>query len=149
MPKLFVEKSIEINAPASKVWEVLTKPDLIKEWVKEWWPDFVTLESDWKLGSPMHWKIATGAIAAEGKITAIKPCSLLSFSFKGGAPKPVNETFRLEEQGGRTMFMVSIGDFGDDPTMESYFLKATENWDRYFLPRIKELAERLLQVPNT
>lgn len=142
MPKLFVEKSIEINAPASKVWEVLTNPALIKEWVKEWWSDFVTLESDWKLGSSMHWKITNGTIAAEGKISAIKPHTILSFSFKGSAPKPVNETFRLKEQDGHTMLMVSIGDFGDNPTMKLYYLRAAENWDKYFLPKIKELAEK-------
>ena len=27
MEKLFVEKSIKINTPASRVWDVLTKPE--------------------------------------------------------------------------------------------------------------------------
>ena len=30
MPKL--ERSIEINAPANKVWKVLTNPELIPKW---------------------------------------------------------------------------------------------------------------------
>ena len=50
MGKLFVEKAIEIHAPASKVWDVLTNPALTREWIKEWWPDLVILESDWNGG---------------------------------------------------------------------------------------------------
>ena len=141
MKNLFVEKSVEINASASKVWELLTNSTLIKEWLNNWWPDFGTIKSDWKLGSAMYWKAANGTIAGEGKILAIKPYTLLSFSFKGGAPKPINETFRLKERDGHTVLMVSIGDFGNDPTLKLYFYpRAMEAWDK-FLPKIKELAE--------
>ncbi len=41
-----LEKTISINAPTSKVWNVLTNPDLIKEWL------FGTnVISDWKVGA--------------------------------------------------------------------------------------------------
>ncbi len=76
MKNLFVEKSVEINASASKVWELLTNSTLIKEWLNNWWPDFGTIESDWKLGSAMYWKAVNGTIAGEGKILAIKPYTL-------------------------------------------------------------------------
>jgi uncharacterized protein YndB with AHSA1/START domain len=55
MPKVFVEKSIEINAPASKVWEALTKREQTDTWAVEFssgGPQF-HIESDWKLGSPV------------------------------------------------------------------------------------------------
>ena len=57
MPKLFVEKTIEINAPASTVWDVLTNPEQTSEWA----PEFAggaefRIESDWKLGSPVLWR---------------------------------------------------------------------------------------------
>jgi uncharacterized protein YndB with AHSA1/START domain len=137
--KLFLKRSVEINAPASKVWKVLIDP--AQKYGTEW-THFVTLESDWKLGSPMHWKFGNG-ISAEGKILAIKPYTLLSFSFKGGAPHPVDETFRLKEHEGHTTLMVSIGDFEKDPTLKlHYYPLAVENWDKYFLPKIKELAEK-------
>ena len=140
MKKLFLEKSVEINAPASKVWKVLTDP--AQEYSKEWRHDSVTLESDWKLGSPMHWKFGNG-ISAEGKILAIKPYTLLSFSFKGGAPHPVDETFRLKESEEHTTLTVLIGDFGKDSTLKLYYYpRAVEAWDKYFLPKIKELAEK-------
>ena len=35
MPKLFVEKTIEINAPASVVWDVLTNLEHTSEWAPE------------------------------------------------------------------------------------------------------------------
>jgi uncharacterized protein YndB with AHSA1/START domain len=35
MPKLFVEKTLEINAPASTVWDVLTNPEQTSEWAPE------------------------------------------------------------------------------------------------------------------
>jgi uncharacterized protein YndB with AHSA1/START domain len=38
--KLFVQKSIEINASASKIWEVLTNSEMAKKWIKEFWTDF-------------------------------------------------------------------------------------------------------------
>jgi hypothetical protein len=44
MPKLFVEKSIEINAPASKVWRIFTDPVLTRQMGGEY-------VSDWKAGS--------------------------------------------------------------------------------------------------
>jgi uncharacterized protein YndB with AHSA1/START domain len=41
-------KKITINAPTSKVWEALTNPEVIKEWL------FGTnVISDWKVGSPI------------------------------------------------------------------------------------------------
>ena len=35
MSKLFVNQSIEIDAPVSKVWEVLTRGEYNAEWAKE------------------------------------------------------------------------------------------------------------------
>ncbi len=35
MSKLFVDKSIEINAPIAKVWDVLTRREITGEWAYE------------------------------------------------------------------------------------------------------------------
>lgn len=86
MAKLFVERSIEINAPASKVWEVLTNPELTEEWIHEWWPDLLILESDWKLGHPVLWRLADGIIGAEGTVSVVEPYTMLGFSFKVNDP---------------------------------------------------------------
>lgn len=44
-----INKEIEINAPASKVWDALTNPEIMKLWFWEG----ITVTSDWKVGSPI------------------------------------------------------------------------------------------------
>ena len=142
MPKLFVQKSIEINASASKIWEVLTNSEMAKKWIKEFWTDFGSLESDWKLGSPVLWKVSNGKIGAEGNVSIAEPYTMLQFSFK------VNDTpvfkqedlYKIEDLDGRSVLVVSMGDFGDTPEHEMCYSGAVESWDKA-LPKIKELAE--------
>lgn len=144
MARLFVEKAIEVHAPASKVWDVLTNPALTKEWIKEWWPDLLILESDWKVGSPMLWKLADGIIGAEGTVSVVEPYTMVRFSFKVNDPttsKQEDLTHRLEEREGHTKLSVSVGDFGDTPEHELCYPGAVEAWNRS-LPKIKELAEK-------
>ena len=45
------EASTTINAPVSKVWDALTKPDLIKQYL--FGTEVIT---DWKVGSPITYK---------------------------------------------------------------------------------------------
>jgi uncharacterized protein YndB with AHSA1/START domain len=45
---LSTETAITIDAPATKVWEALTTPDLIKKWFLG-----VDTITDWKVGSPI------------------------------------------------------------------------------------------------
>jgi len=149
MKKLFVEKSVDINAPASEVWEVLTNPILSKEWIKEWWPDFEILESDWKEGSPVIWKIKGAKIGSEGKVTTVQPPTNLQFSFQVNDPSkpPYQEKviYQLSEQDGHTHLLVSVGDFGDTPEHELCYPGAVESWDKS-LPKIKGLAENIIKT---
>ena len=52
MNETFIAKtSITINAPKSKVWDALTKPELIKQYL------FGTeVTTDWQVGSPIIYK---------------------------------------------------------------------------------------------
>ena len=43
-------KTILINAPASRVWDALTNPELMKKWMSETKIDIIT---DWKVGNPI------------------------------------------------------------------------------------------------
>jgi uncharacterized protein YndB with AHSA1/START domain len=45
---LIAQVTITINAPGSKVWEALTKPDLIKQYLFG-----TTVTTDWQVGSPI------------------------------------------------------------------------------------------------
>jgi uncharacterized protein YndB with AHSA1/START domain len=143
MPKLFVQKSIEINASASKIWEVLTNSEMAKKWIKEFWTDFGSLESDWKLGSPVLWKVSNGKIGAEGNVSIAEPYTMLQFSFKvNDTPvfKQEDLNYKIEDLDGRSVLVVSMGDFGDTPEHEMCYSGAVESWDKA-LPKIKELAE--------
>jgi uncharacterized protein YndB with AHSA1/START domain len=52
MNKGYVAKaSTTINAPASKVWEAITKPELIKKYLFD-----TDVISDWKVGSPIVYR---------------------------------------------------------------------------------------------
>ena len=144
MPKLFVEQSIEIQAPVSKVWDVMTNPLHTKEWIKEWWPDFAVLEAEWKVGSPMRWKIVDGIIGAEGTVSVVEPFTMLRFSFHVNDPtmsKQEEITYKFERNDGGTKLWVSVGDFGDTPEHELCYPGAQEAW-KMSLPKIKALAER-------
>ncbi len=148
MPKLFVDKTIEINAPASKVWDVLTS----REHTAEWAPEFsggagFHIESDWKPGSAVLWRDQGGNVIVEGNVTALEPNKFLRFTVfdvRGEKP-PVTEedgiTYELTEHAGKTTLRVLQGDFSVMPEGEKYHHLSAEVWDRV-LPKVKELAEK-------
>src|SRR5216684_1074674 len=68
------KKTISINAPAAKIWEALTKPELIKQYL------FGTqVTTDWKVGSPIIYKGEWQGKSYEdkGKILKIEPNKLI------------------------------------------------------------------------
>jgi uncharacterized protein YndB with AHSA1/START domain len=148
MPKLFVEKTIEINAPVSKVWDVLTSP----EYTRKWAPEFsggaeLYIESDWKLGSPVLWKGQDGSVIVEGNVTALEPNTFLRFTVfdvRGEKPLVTEEdgiTYELTEHADKTTFRLLQGDFAVMTEGEKYHRLSAEVWDRV-LPEVKALAEK-------
>lgn len=79
MNKKFTAKvTININAPASKVWDALTKPELIKQYL------FGTqVTTDWQVGSPITytgvWEGKT--YEDKGKVVQVEPGRLLVSTF--------------------------------------------------------------------
>lgn len=149
MEKLFVDQSIEIHAPASKVWSAITTHDNTDEWAflfSQGGPQF-RIESDWELGSPVFWKGQDGSIIIEGNVTALEPNKLLRFTvFDVREERPVVSeqdgiTYELTEQDGVTILHVLHGDFSVMEEGEKYCRLSNEVWARV-LPKIKELAER-------
>jgi uncharacterized protein YndB with AHSA1/START domain len=148
MEKLFVEKTIEINASASKVWNALTRREYTDQWALEFsgGSEF-HIESDWKLGSPVLWKGQDGSVIVQGNVTALEPQKFLRFTvFDVRAEKPpvTDEdgiTYDLTEQNGKTLLRLSQGDFSAMAEGEKYRNLSAEIWDRV-LPKVKELAEK-------
>ena len=143
-----MDESIEINAPASKVWRALT----LREYTDQWTPEFANgdphfyIESDWKLGSPVLWKGQGRNLVVEGIVTALVLNKLLRFTVfdvRSERP-PITEedgiTFRLKEQNGITILHLLQGDFSTMPEGAKYRDMSTQVWQRV-LPKVKMLAE--------
>ena len=149
--KLFVDKTMEIDAPASKVWDVITISEYNRQWALEFssgGPQFY-LESTWELGSPVLWKGQDGTVIVEGNVTAVQQYRLLRFTvFDVRSPErpPVTEedgiTFKLSEENGKTMLHILQGDFSAMTDGEKYRDASADIWDKV-LPRVKEMAEQL------
>jgi uncharacterized protein YndB with AHSA1/START domain len=150
MNKLFVEKTVEINAPRSKVWDALTKRQYTDKWTLEFSsgdPQF-HIESDWELNSPVLWKSGDGKVIVEGNVTALQPHKLLRFTvFDVRMEKPpVTEedgiTYQLSEKNGKTILQIRQGDFSAMKEGKKFHQMTAEVWDRV-LPKVRELAERI------
>ena len=75
--------SINLNAPINKIWDVLTKPELVKQW--QYGSDLIT---DWKVDSEIRFRTEwEGQIFEQwGKILEIIPQKLIRYSLF--APRP-------------------------------------------------------------
>jgi uncharacterized protein YndB with AHSA1/START domain len=147
MTKLIAEKSIEIAAPASAVWNVLTAR------TSEWSGLFGAkgpIESDWKSGSEVLWRNAEGVVYVSGRVLACEPAKLLRFSVRstqremqplsGRAEDDITQTYALAEQGGRTTLSIAHGDFRSLAKGEEIYPAVMAGWDT-LLVRFKTLAE--------
>lgn len=151
MEKLFVDQTILINAPASKVWSALTKSESTTQWASEFssgGPKF-HLESDWQLGSAVLWKSENNEIVVEGNVTALEPEKLLRFTVfdtRSEKPKVGPEdgiTCKLSEDNGQTTLQVLQGDFSciPDGNGQKYRDMSDQTWQRV-LPIVKSIAEQ-------
>jgi len=156
MNQLYVETSIEIAAPASRVWAVLTSPALNSQWSGLFGAKGA-IDTDWKPGGPVNWRNAGGEVYVQGRVLAVEPSKRLQFSARSTNPAlqppsgleadDITHTYTLSEQAGRTMLSVAHGDFSKLPNGEAMFPKAKGVWDQV-LPRIRELAEQQEGRPN-
>ncbi len=76
-----IKKSITINAPREKVWEVLLQDKLTRLWYAEF-SEGTKAETDWKEGSKVLFTDDTGS-GMVGKVVAVKPYDLISVEFQG------------------------------------------------------------------
>jgi len=133
-------KSITIDVPAGKVWEALTKPELIKQYLLG-----TNVSSDWKVGSKItyrgEWKGKT--YEDKGEILQVIPNKLLQSTFWSGSSgmedKPENYvvvTYELEEANGGTRVSVSQ----DRCPSREACKDSEENWGK-----VLEAMKRLLE----
>lgn len=138
---LEVSESVLINAPAERVWETLTNPSLIKEYL--FGTDTVT---DWKVGSDIVFQgeYENTSYRDKGVIQENIPGKLLSYSywsgFSGLPDLPENHSlviYSLEEKGPQTIFTWTQRGFPDEDRQAHSKGGMTD-----FLAQIKGIAER-------
>jgi len=141
MNNTFISKtSTTINAPASKVWDALTKPDLIKQYL------FGTqVTTDWQVGSPISYKGIWNGKAYEdkGRVLQMEVGKLLVSTFwssLSGLPDvPANYKtvrYELNTEGNRTRLTITQ-DNNDSQEEASH---SEQNWI-LVLDGIKKLLE--------
>jgi uncharacterized protein YndB with AHSA1/START domain len=135
-------KSVAIDAPRAKVWEALTNPEKVKEYMHG-----TKLSTDWKEGSPITWKGEWKGKSYEdkGKVLEVVPERLLKnthWSPMGGSEdKPENYhtvTYELEEQDGKTILTLTQD---NNATQQEADKMADDNWGPV-LKGLKETAEK-------
>jgi uncharacterized protein YndB with AHSA1/START domain len=132
--------TIVIDAPRSKVWEALTKPELIKQYL------FGTeVSTDWKVGNPITYKGLWEGKPYEdkGKILEIEPGKLLVSTFwsaLSGTPDiPENyQTVRYElsAKSEATRLTVTQDNIASQEAADQY----GQNW-KMVLEEMKKLLE--------
>src|SRR6266508_5445396 len=129
-----------INASASKVWDAITKPELIKQYLFD-----TDVISDWKVGSPITYKGEWEGKAFEdkGKILKLEPEKLLMsthWSPLSGVPdSPENYhtvTYQLSEKDGSTDVAITQ----DNNANEEERVHSEQNW-KTVLDGMKKLLE--------
>ena len=132
--------STTINAPASRVWEALTKPELIKKYMFD-----TDVISDWKVGSSIVYKGEWQGKPFEdkGRILEFEPEKLLvstHWSPHSGVPDlPENYhtvTYRLSESDGKTEVTIHQ----DKNASEEEKADSEANW-KAILDGLKKLLE--------
>ena len=141
MKKTYIARAvITIDAPASKVWEALTDPSLIKQYL------FGTqVTTDWQVGRPITYTGVWQGKAYEdkGKILQIEKNKLLVstyWSSMAGQPDiPENyKTVRYELSGEGSATRLTISQDNNDTQEEADH--STHNWEMV-LAGIKKLLE--------
>ncbi len=140
MENLTAHSSIDIDAPVSKVWDALVKPEIIKEYM--FGTDVV---SDWKEGSKIVWKGEWNGKKYEDKgiILDLKPEKLLRYSHFSpltGEPDLKENyhtvTVELKEEKGGTKVSLSQDKNRTKEEMEH----SEKNW-QMMLEGLKKLLE--------
>ena len=133
-----IEKSIEIDAPIEKVYEVLTNPQLVRKWAVAF-SEGTYAETDWQPGSTVEWKDMNGNVGAKGVVIENEPLRRITVAFyddvKDGPP---NQPGQYKEvylvQPGRLEIKAGTLPEGDIQVHEPLWDKAIQ--------LIKELAEK-------
>jgi uncharacterized protein YndB with AHSA1/START domain len=141
MPDHVATAETTIDASADRVWEALTDPELVKNYMFG-----AEVESDFQPGSPISWRGDWEGRAFEdkGEVIAAEPGRLLemthfsSMSGKEDVPENYHRVrYELSEQNGHTI--VRLRQAGNGSAREAEH--AAKNWQS-MLDGLKQVAEQ-------
>ena len=145
---LFIKNTIEINASATRVWDVLVNPQETKKYMFG-----CETVSDWKKGSELLWRgeyEGKEMVFVKGTILDIQPGKFLAYTtidphsnIDDKAENYLTVTYSLSEKSGKTTFTVTQGDYSKIAEGERRYAEAYNNgegWNPIVL-QIKQLAE--------
>jgi uncharacterized protein YndB with AHSA1/START domain len=141
--ELMVRNNLLIQAPPSRVWEVLVTPRYIKQW--DDLPEDFNQEAPLQLGTEMVWVHPNGSRTTL-TVISLKPEKELSLSLSNSnwtvkpRPEEVAYTYTLSEQEGGTGLTLTIGDFSKIAHGEPYY-EASLDFAKEGGKKIKALAE--------
>jgi uncharacterized protein YndB with AHSA1/START domain len=129
---LSLEKTIKIDAPAARVWQVFTDSQVTRELGGE----YVT---DWQVGSTIGWKSGEHMLT-HGMISEFVPGKMFAFR-QDGSIRGVGSNIRYElEQAGEGTLLHASERF-EQTIPEQDYADASEGWD-IALGMVKEVAEK-------
>lgn len=140
MQKHTAKTKVTIHAPADQVWQALTTPELIKQYMMG-----ADVHTDWKVGSPLTYtgEYQGKKFEEKGTIKQLEPGKVLAathFSSMSGKPDvPENYalvTWELEQNGDDTVLSVSQ----DNIDSEKGVAQSKQNWTGV-LANLKQLVE--------
>jgi len=135
-------KSVTIDAPKADVWDALTRPEKVKQYMHG-----TEMSTDWKEGSPISWKGEWKGKSYEdkGQVLEVQPQRRLSYThwspMGGSEDKPENYhtvTYELTGEDGKTTLTLRQD---NNATQEEANKMAENNWGPV-LEGLKETAER-------
>lgn len=138
---LIAKASISIDATPAKVWDALTNPKLIKEYM------FGTeVKSNWEEGDTILWKgeYEGKSYQDKGIIKKVEPMKVLQHTYlssmSGKEDKPENYatvTYLLSKEGDKTLLSLTQDNNADEKAKEH----STKNWTMV-LKKMKEIIEK-------
>jgi uncharacterized protein YndB with AHSA1/START domain len=146
MAALEIRKTIDVDAPVSTLWKVLTDNEFIQQYMFGCYA-----ETDWMPGSPLLWKgAADGKLYVKGHVAAIDAPHHLEYTvidpnsdIEDIPANYLKMTYELKENGeGSSVLEIAQGDFSTVANGEKRYQDVLAG-DDHLMVAIKKVAESL------
>ena len=134
-----LKRALEIDAPATEVWRVLTTPELIREWASAYL-DGIQIRTSFREGESVTWKTSNGTTTSEGTVAACKPERLLKFEYENDPRGAFSDTFEISAIDHKTRLKITTGPLEKDD------FDALKRPSQQAIEEIKSLAEESAQI---